>query len=126
MTQQNEYVYLSNHNCKPLTTVVGQDDSSPVSVFEFDSSLPRNRNCLPVAKNALRKLRTIRHPDVLKFLDAVETDSTIHIMTERVRPLSSAIQDRASKTAQEKEDWLLWGLHRVAVRRNGARLRGSQ
>lgn len=70
---------------------------------------------MPIAKNALRKLRTIRHPDVLKFLDAVETDSTIYIMTERVRPLASAIQERTSKPAQEKEDWLLWGLHRIAV-----------
>ena len=71
---------------------------------------------MPLAKNTLRKLRTIRHPDVLKFLDAVETDTTICIMTERVRPLAPAIHERASKSAQEKEDWLLWGLHRISVR----------
>ncbi|KAI0071715.1 hypothetical protein K474DRAFT_1775986 [Panus rudis PR-1116 ss-1] len=92
-----------------------REDGSPVSVFEFDSSLPRNRNVLPLAKNALRKLRTVRHPDVLKFLDAVETDTTICIMTERVRPLAQAIQERSSKSAEEKEDWLLWGLHRISV-----------
>ncbi|KAK7692887.1 hypothetical protein QCA50_004522 [Cerrena zonata] len=89
-----------------------REDGSAVSVFEFDSSLPRNRNAMPLAKNTLRKLRTIRHPDVLKFLDAVETDTTICIMTERVRPLAPAIHERASKPAQEREDWLLWGLHR--------------
>lgn len=58
----------------------------------------------------------MRHPDVLKFLDAVETDTTVYIMTERVRPLAAAIQERASKGAQEKEDWLLWGIHRISVR----------
>lgn len=40
----------------------------------------------------------------------------MYIMTERVRPLAPAIQERASKSAQEKEDWLLWGIHRVSVR----------
>ncbi|THH30408.1 hypothetical protein EUX98_g3776 [Antrodiella citrinella] len=108
-------VYFENKSIWTLYDATKREDGSPVSVFEFDSSLPKNRNCMPIAKNALRKLRTIRHPDVLKFLDAVETDSTICIMTERVRPLAPAIQERVSKTAQEREDWLLWGLHRIAV-----------
>ncbi|KAH8108102.1 hypothetical protein BXZ70DRAFT_36637 [Cristinia sonorae] len=104
-----------NKSIWTLYDATKREDGSPVSVFEFDSSLPKNRNCMPIAKNALRKLRTIRHPDVLKFLDVVETDTTICIMTERVRPLASAIQERTSKLAQEREDWLLWGLHRIAI-----------
>lgn len=89
-----------------------------MSVFEFDAGSPGKRNVLGLAKNALRKLRTIRHPDVLKFMDGVETDSTVYIMTERVRPLSAALSEWSSKEAQEREDWLIWGLHRVSVRSN--------
>lgn len=70
------------------------------------------------AINALRKLRTTRHPDVLKFMDAVETDTNVYIMTERVRPLQTALQAWTSRDAQEKEDWLLWGLHRISVRKH--------
>ncbi|KZT04700.1 ARM repeat-containing protein [Laetiporus sulphureus 93-53] len=92
-----------------------RDDGSSVSIFEFDASNASKRNLLPLAKNALRKLRTVRHPDVLKFMDAVETDSTIYIMTERVRPLSLAISEWATKSVQEREDWLIWGLHRISV-----------
>ncbi|TFK53983.1 ARM repeat-containing protein [Heliocybe sulcata] len=92
-----------------------RDDGSPVSVFEFDANAPSRRNFMPLAKNALRKLRTTRHPDVLKFMDAVETDTTIHIMTERVRPLRSALQAWSSKSPKEREEWLLWGLHRISV-----------
>ncbi|KAL4248157.1 Catalytically Inactive Kinase-Related Protein [Abortiporus biennis] len=106
---------FENKSIWTLYDATKRDDGSSVSVFEFDSSLPRNRNTLPLAKNALRKLRTIRHPDILKYLDAVETDTTIHIMTESVRPLGPAIQENSSKSAQEKEDWLLWGLHRISV-----------
>ncbi|KAJ7072523.1 hypothetical protein C8F01DRAFT_1104261 [Mycena amicta] len=90
-----------------------RDDGSAVSVFEYDCTT--RRAMLPIAKNALRKLRTTRHPDVLKFFDAVETETTIHIMTERVRPLQDTLQTWASRGAQEREDWLLWGLHRVSV-----------
>ncbi|KAJ8076987.1 Nuclear aminoacylation-dependent tRNA export pathway component [Marasmius tenuissimus] len=90
-----------------------KEDSSLVSVFEYDFT--QRRDIAPLAKNALRKLRTIRHPDVLKFMDVVETDTTIHIMTERVRPLESALPSWAKKSVREKEDWLLWGLHRISV-----------
>lgn len=48
-------------------------------------------------------------------MDVVETDTTIHIMTERVKPLSAALPTWSAKGAQEKEDWLLWGLHRISV-----------
>ena len=69
----------------------------------------------PFAQNSLRKLRTTRHPDVLKFMDAVESEATVYIMTERVRPLSIILPQYSSKNAQEREDWLLWGLHRISV-----------
>ncbi|KAJ7594647.1 hypothetical protein C8J56DRAFT_927286, partial [Mycena floridula] len=90
-----------------------RDDGSKVSVFEYDFS--QKQTFAPLAKNALRKLRTIRHPDVLKFMDAVESDNMIYIMTERVRPLRPDLQARQTKGSQEKEDWLLWGLHRISV-----------
>jgi len=92
-----------------------QDDSSSVSVFFFDGSLPNKRNLLPIAKNALRKLRTIRHPDVLKFIDAVETETTIYIVTERIQPLGKALTAWSSKPANAREEWLIWGLQRISV-----------
>lgn len=92
-----------------------REDGSPVSVFEYEFSDPSRRNFKAFAQNALKKLRTTRHPDVLKFMDAVESDTSIYIMTERVQPLSSTLPTWASRKTQEKEDWLLWGLHRISV-----------
>ncbi|CAE7145252.1 unnamed protein product [Rhizoctonia solani] len=92
-----------------------RDDSSPVSVFAFDASDPQRRDLLPLAKNALRKLRTTRHPDILKFIDVVETDSSIHIVTERVQPLWAALERWSSKPVKSREEWLTWGLHRISV-----------
>lgn len=89
-----------------------KDDGTAVSVFEYNLG---DKNTKPFAQNALRKLRTTRHPDVLKFMEVVESDSTIYIMTERVRPLSSGLSQYSNKSVQEREDWLLWGLQRISV-----------
>jgi SCY1-like protein 1 len=86
-----------------------------VSVFEYDFSDSSKKSIKPFAQNALRKLRTTRHPDILKFMDAVESESSIFIMTERVRPLSNVLPQYSTKEAQKTEDWLLWGLHRISV-----------
>jgi SCY1-like protein 1 len=62
---------------------------------------------------------------VLKFIEVVETDNTIHIVTERVTPLAGALHAQATKTAREREDWLLWGLHRISVVYSSRRDRGA-
>ncbi|TFK44506.1 hypothetical protein BDQ12DRAFT_673119 [Crucibulum laeve] len=92
-----------------------RDDGSAVSIFEYDFSDPAKKQSRTLAQNTLRKLRTTRHPDILKFMDAVESETLIYIMTERVRPLQSALASWSSRNAQEKEDWLLWGLHRISI-----------
>ncbi|KAL1626057.1 Nuclear aminoacylation-dependent tRNA export pathway component [Diplodia seriata] len=84
-----------------------RDDGSKCSIFSFD--IAANKSCLPLAKNALRKLRTIRHPGVIKVLDTVETETYIYIATERLVPLSWHTRRRA--LAQET---IKWGLHNVA------------
>ena len=48
-----------------------QDDGTPLTLFIFDATLPPlqpgskdRRMLMQLAKNALKKLRTMRHPDV--------------------------------------------------------------
>lgn len=53
---------------RELITV--QEDGSNCSIFSFDVSTNKSR--LPLAKNAVKKLRTLRHPGVIKVLDTVE------------------------------------------------------
>jgi SCY1-like protein 1 len=105
---------MSFSSCYLSTLNQTQDDGTLVSVFEFNSQ--QKRTLLPVAQNALRKLRVTRHPDILKFMDAVEADGTIYIMTERVKPLSAELSSWEASPAKDRQDWLLWGLHRITVR----------
>lgn len=53
-----------------------QEDGSKCSVFSFD--ITANKSRLPLARNALRKLRTLRHPGVIKVLDTVEVGMLGH------------------------------------------------
>lgn len=52
-----------------------QDDGSACSVFVFNIDTHRSR--LPLAKNAMHKSRTLRHPGVIKVLDTIEVGSPI-------------------------------------------------
>lgn len=47
-----------------------KEDGSPCSVFTFDISSNNSRT--PLARNAVRKSRTLRHPGVIKVLDTIE------------------------------------------------------
>lgn len=62
------YCSVPRHGSIKLTQV--QEDGSNCSIFSFD--ITTNRSRLPLAKNALKKLRTLRHPGVIKVLDTVE------------------------------------------------------
>ena len=76
------------------------------------------RSLIPLAKNALRKLRTLRHPDVLKFLDGSETDTSVWIITERIEPLSLRIGAEGDSILDSglSDEWKIWGLCRLSVR----------
>ncbi|KAL1304582.1 hypothetical protein AAFC00_003554 [Neodothiora populina] len=84
-----------------------REDGSKCSIFSFDVNA--NKSCLPLAKNALRKFRTLRHPGIIKVLDTVETDAYIYIATERITPLSWK-----TKRKSLSEESIKWGLHNIA------------
>ncbi|KAJ5086405.1 hypothetical protein NUU61_007712 [Penicillium alfredii] len=84
-----------------------RDDSSACSVFAFD--IAANKSRLPLAKNAVRKSRTLRHPGVIKVLDTIETETNLYIVTERVTPLTWPVKRRSLN-----EETAKWGLYSVA------------
>ncbi|KKY32601.1 putative scy1 protein kinase [Diaporthe ampelina] len=84
-----------------------REDGSNCSIFSFD--ITANRSRLPLAKNALKKLRTLRHPGVIKVLDTVETETYIYIATERLVPLRWHVKRKSLSPETTK-----WGIYSVA------------
>lgn len=69
--EKGSFRTTSNNTTPCLSLTLEQDDGTPVTLFIFDSTLgpfqPGNKDrktLLQIAKNSLKKLRTIRHPDV--------------------------------------------------------------
>ncbi|GKZ84234.1 hypothetical protein AnigIFM56816_009555, partial [Aspergillus niger] len=90
-----------------LHNATKREDGLPCSVFTFD--IASNKSRLPLAKNAVRKSRTLRHPGVIKVLDTIETETSLYIVTERVVPLSWHVKRRSLSEETSK-----WGLYTVA------------
>ena len=85
-----------------------KEDKSPCSIFTFDISTNRSR--LPLAQNAFKKFRTLRHPGIVRVLDTIETDSNIYIVTERLTPLTWHVKRKSIS-----EETAKWGLYSVAT-----------
>jgi SCY1-like protein 1 len=83
------------------------DPNVQISVFIFD--IVRNPDKRELARNALKKARTIRHPQALKFIDGAETETQIIIGVEQVVPLSIKLQGNPN------QNLLGWGLYKLAV-----------
>ncbi|GAA5875530.1 hypothetical protein JCM1840_005996 [Sporobolomyces johnsonii] len=99
-----------------LWSGVKKDDSTPVSIFSFDLSSPApssydRRSLLPLARNAFRKLRALRHPNILKFLDGSESDHAVWIITEPVRSLALELEGGGGGGGVSEESKIYGLLH---------------
>ncbi|XP_010554724.1 PREDICTED: probable inactive serine/threonine-protein kinase scy1 [Tarenaya hassleriana] len=97
-----------------------KDDGSPVSIFALSSSNAQDGH-LAAGRNGVKRLRTVRHPNILSFLHSTEIEThdgsatkvTIYIVTEPVMPLSEKIKELGLKGTQRDEYFAL-GLHQIA------------
>lgn len=75
---------------------------------------PGNETWLQPAKNCIKRMKMLRHPNILMFQDGVETDKSVQIVTERVQPLLSYLSESLDNQSQ-KEVEISWGLHQIAT-----------
>ncbi|KAG0351329.1 hypothetical protein BGZ54_003318 [Gamsiella multidivaricata] len=101
-----ERVDLFDSTIWALHKGIKREDNSPVSILCFDCV--RQRDKLPLARNAFKKFRTIRHPDLIKYIDGVETETYIYIVTDAVTPLQEHLH------ATMDPNLIRWGLYKVA------------
>lgn len=93
-----------------------RDDGSRCTILIFDAMQPSHnprKSLLPLAKNALRRFRTTRHPDIVKLIDSVETPNAVYIVLENVRPLGRKLEEMQG-TVKQRDEWVGWGLSKIA------------
>ncbi|KAJ3447588.1 n-terminal kinase-like protein [Anaeramoeba flamelloides] len=75
-----------------------------VSVFQFN--IQQNRSLMERAKKCFLGLKTTRHPDILAFLDGVELDDSLYMVTESVVPLQNVLKNLSTEERA-------WGLYTI-------------
>ncbi|KAJ2341602.1 Nuclear aminoacylation-dependent tRNA export pathway component, partial [Coemansia sp. RSA 2618] len=85
------------------------DGKQEATVFVFDKSRGPAA-ATAAAQNALKRMRTLRHPGILRYLDGAETGDAIYIAAERVVPLLSWLDGLDGGPGELGR----WGLFRVA------------
>ncbi|KAH9519561.1 N-terminal kinase-like protein [Bulinus truncatus] len=85
-------------------------NGDPVSIFSFDVKNASDA-LVQTAKASLKRLKTLRHPNILTFLDGIETDKVIYFATEPVVPLETYLRENDSEGHNELA--ISWGLHQI-------------
>nr|CAB3265905.1 N-terminal kinase-like protein [Phallusia mammillata] len=86
-----------------------KSNGQPVSVFLFDVSA-NSETAKQTAQASVKRLKTLKHPNILTFIDSLETDKCIYVVTEPVMPLAVHLKEIESKT---NEFAVSWGLHQI-------------
>lgn len=81
-----------------------------VSVFVFEAKAG-NESLLDTAKASVKRLKTLRHPNILQYVDSLETEKVIYLVTEYVEPLVTNLE--LPKKDEEKKLVASWGLYQV-------------
>ncbi|GAQ83172.1 Cytoplasmic tRNA export protein [Klebsormidium nitens] len=97
-----------------------KEDGSPVSVFSLTATNAGDGR-LAAARNGVKRLRTVRHPNVLSFLHSTEGEVTengvtkpiIYVVTEAVMPLSEKVKE-LGLTGVQRDEYFAWGLFEIA------------
>uniref|UniRef100_A0A914X2H6 N-terminal kinase-like protein n=1 Tax=Plectus sambesii TaxID=2011161 RepID=A0A914X2H6_9BILA len=63
-------------------------------------------------KVQIQKLKTLRHPNMLTFLDSLETDNMVYLITEPCRPLTVYLEE-AKLAGVQKDLVVSWGLYQI-------------
>ena len=90
-----------------------------MSVFTFRGDAQRDRARIEIAKNGVKRLKTIRHPNVLLMKETVEIESgneiTIHVVTEATTPLEAHLREAPPGTEAKRDDYYALGLREIAT-----------
>ena len=84
-------------------------DDVAVAVFRYNRSTTR----IPLAQRHFTKLRTLRHPYIVNYIDGVELEDGVMVVTEELTPLQMHIRARMAEKSITTEE-LVWGFKCIA------------
>uniref|UniRef100_A0A3Q2ZQF0 N-terminal kinase-like protein n=1 Tax=Kryptolebias marmoratus TaxID=37003 RepID=A0A3Q2ZQF0_KRYMA len=83
----------------------------PVSVFVYEVAQGTEQQT-QLAKAAFKRMKTLRHPNILAYVDGLEMDKSLYVVTEQVTPLAVHLKAQAEKGGAGELE-ISWGLHQI-------------
>ncbi|XP_068854236.1 LOW QUALITY PROTEIN: N-terminal kinase-like protein [Aphelocoma coerulescens] len=87
-------------------------DGAPVSVFAHSLGPGGDPGATALARAGLKRLRSLRHPNILGYLDSLETEQCLYLVTEAVTPLRRHLRLHPP-AGDSGEQEVAWGLQRL-------------
>ncbi|CAL8264253.1 unnamed protein product [Lota lota] len=86
-------------------------NGEPVSVFVYEVAQGTDQQT-QLAKAAFKRMKTLRHPNILAYVDGLETEKSLYLVTEQVTPLAIHLKAQAEKGISGELE-VSWGLHQI-------------
>uniref|UniRef100_A0A7N5ZQA8 N-terminal kinase-like protein n=1 Tax=Anabas testudineus TaxID=64144 RepID=A0A7N5ZQA8_ANATE len=86
-------------------------NGEPVSVFVYEVAQGTEQQT-QLAKAAFKRMKTLRHPNILAYVDGLETEKSLYLVTEQVIPLAIHLKAQAEKGGAGELE-ISWGLHQI-------------
>ncbi|KAF0766310.1 N-terminal kinase-like protein isoform X1 [Aphis craccivora] len=92
-----------------------KNTAQEVSIFEFliNDDIPGSETRSALAKSAVKHLKTLKHPNILSFLESSEVKSIIYLSTEYVEPLESFISSQNNLHTDIMKQYIAWGISNI-------------
>ncbi|CAD6229331.1 unnamed protein product [Miscanthus lutarioriparius] len=116
-----EVVAGSGSGLKDFPYTIGEPYASAWGSWTHHrGSNPQDRHMV-AGRNGVKRLRTVRHPNILSFLHSTEAEvadgpamkHTIYIVTEPVMPLSEKLKE-LNLGGTQRDEYFAWGLHQIS------------
>ena len=76
------------------------EEKEPVTIFKFKTKKSSaNPSTLAIAQRSVTKLKSLKHPYVVSFIDSVDAEEDLILVTESVIPLETWLQNRRDSGA---------------------------
>lgn len=84
-----------------------------MSIFVYDLKSGSDAQ-LEIAKASVKRLKTLRHPSILTYLDSLESEKVLYLVTEHVEPLYNHLEKLPLEEPQ-KDLYVAWGIFQITV-----------
>lgn len=82
-----------------------------MSIFLYEVSQGTEEQT-QLAKAAFKRMKTLRHPNILAYVDGLETEKSLYLVTEPVTPLDVHLKAQTEKVGSGELE-ISWGLHQI-------------